>query len=264
MIIDFHTHIFPDTLAQRAIQELSQRAKIPPYVDGTADGLRASMQQAGVNYSVLMPIATKPAQAHSINVWAHDINTRYPDLISFGTLHPLMEGWDEEVRWLAEHKFHGVKFHPDYQQFFVDEARLLPLYRALADAGLMVLFHAGIDIGLPPPVGCTPDRLAKVLDAMPNLTIVAAHMGGYQQWDAVEEFLVGRALYLDTCYAYPDLPAERMAAMIQHHGAHHILFGTDSPWREQAAEIETIRQLPLKDEEITAILGENAHRLLYG
>ena len=92
----------------------------------------------------------------------------------------------------------GVKFHPDYQMFFVDEERMFPLYRQMADAGLIAFFHAGVDIGLPPPVHCPPDRLATVLDRVPDLTVVAAHFGGFKMWDDVEKYLIGRNLWLDT------------------------------------------------------------------
>jgi predicted TIM-barrel fold metal-dependent hydrolase len=262
MIIDFHTHIFPDALAARALATLAARAQVPPRTDGTAAGLLAAMRPAGVARAVVAPIATKPAQARAINAWAVETSTRYPMLTCFGSLHPAQEDWRDEIARLRADGILGVKFHPDYQQFFVDEPRMLPIYRALAAAGVIALCHAGVDIGLPPPVHCTPDGLARVLDAVPQLTIVAGHMGGYAQWDAVERLLLGRALYLDTSYSLTDLGPERMAAMIARHGAEHVLFGTDSPWTDQAEEIAGIRRLALPENDITAILGENAHALL--
>lgn len=263
MIVDFHTHIFPDALAARAIAELSAKAQIPPYTDGTRAGLLASMRRAGVDFAVTAPIATKPTQVRSINTLAAEINRRNEGIVSFGTLHPLQTDWREEIARLVADGIPGIKFHPDYQGFFVDEFRLLPMYRALADAGLIVLFHAGIDIGVPPPVHCPPDRLARLLDAVPDLTVIAAHMGGYGQWDAVEQHLLGRSVYLDTAYSLSDLGAERMVAMIHRHGADRVLFGTDSPWTDQAAEIAGISALPLTEEERTAVLGKNARQLLH-
>jgi predicted TIM-barrel fold metal-dependent hydrolase len=262
MIIDIHTHTFPDELAARAVAALSARAKIQPHADGTCAGLCASMRRAGIDYAVTMPVATKPSQVRAINAAAVEISRQYPTLINFGALHPAQDDWAEEVERLAGDGIPGVKFHPDYQDFFVDEERMLPLYRALAAHGLIVLFHAGVDIGLPPPVHCPPDRLARVLDAVPELPIIAAHMGGYYCWEAVEQYLLGRDVYLDTSYSLADLGAERMARLIRTHGAQRILFGTDSPWTGQAAEIAGIRHLGLTIEEQQAILGENAARLL--
>jgi hypothetical protein len=220
------------------------------------------MKEAGIDKSVVAPIATKPSQVRSINDWAVGVNRQYPDLECFGTLHPLYDEWQAEIENLVAAGILGIKLHPDYQEFFVDDPALLPMYQALAEAGLILLFHAGVDIGLPPPVHCPPDRLARVLDAVPQLTIVAAHMGGYACWDDVERHLVGRDLYFDTSYSMADLGIERATAMIRAHGTDKILFGTDSPWTVQSAEVAAIRALPLTDDEIAAILGENAARLL--
>ncbi len=262
MIIDIHTHCFPDELAPRAIAALSECSDVPACTDGTCAGLSASMRRAGVDRSAVMPIATKPSQARSINKWAAAVNEQRPDLICFGTLHPRQEDLREEIGRIAADRIPGVKFHPDYQDFFVDEPELLPMYRALADAGLIALFHAGVDIGLPPPVHCTPDRLARVLDAVPELTVIAAHMGGYECWDDVERCLVGRDLYFDTSYSLADLGPGRMVALMRAHGIERILFGTDSPWTDQAAEVAGIRSLELADGEIEAVLGGNAAVLL--
>ncbi len=262
MIIDIHTHTFPDALAARAVAVLAERSNVTPYSDGTCMGLCASMQIAGVDRSVVMPIATKPAQVRSINSWAVEINRSFEQLICFGTIHPKQDDWQTEIDLLVSDGIQGVKFHPDYQEFFVDDAELVPIYKTLADAGLIVLFHAGVDIGLPPPVHCTPDRLVKVMDAVPDLIVIAAHMGGYALWDDVDKFLVGRKLYLDTSYSMTDLGTDRMTELIRAHGADKVLFGTDSPWTDQFAEISGIRALPLRDDEIDAILGGNAERLL--
>lgn len=262
MIIDIHTHTFPDELAARALEVLQNNCDETPILDGTNAGLLASMRRSGVDKSVIMPIATKPSQVRSINSWAKEINSQYEDLICFGTLHPKQDDWFAEIARLKADGIPGIKLHPDYQLFFVDDSNMIPIYQALADAGLILLFHAGVDIGLPPPVHCTPERLARVLDAVPDLTIIAAHMGGYDSWDEAEQYIIGRNLYLDTSYSLADLGPERMASLIKAHGPDRVLFGTDSPWTDQAAEIAGIRGLDLTDDQITAILGENASRLL--
>ncbi|OPZ86380.1 MAG: Amidohydrolase [bacterium ADurb.Bin429] len=262
MIIDIHTHTFPDALTERAIAQLSARAGVPAYTDGTCDGLRASMARAGVGVSCVMPVATKPAQVRAINAWAAEVNARCADLICFGVLYPGAEGWEAEIAQLVADGIRGVKLHPDYQDFFVDEPRAIELFRAIADAGLILLVHAGVDIGLPPPTHCPPDRLARALDAAPNLTVIAAHMGGFRQWEDVHYYLAGRDLYLDTCYTLPELGPEPMTALIRAHGPERVLFGTDSPWADQAADIAALRALPLTETEHTAILSENARRLL--
>ncbi len=262
MIIDCHTHAFPDDLAPRAIESLSQCSNISPFTDGTLAGLRDSMRKAGIDKSIVAPIATKPAQVAGINVWAAVIKRRNRKLISLGTLHPNQDDWMPDINQLIRDGIPGIKLHPEYQSFFVDSPEVIPMYRAIADAGLFVLFHAGIDIGLPPPVHCTPDRLARVLDAVPHLKVIAGHMGGYKYWGDVERYLAGRELYFDTAYCFNDMGADRLTALIKSHGVEQILFGTDSPWTDQSVEIAHIRSLPLTPSEIDAILGGNAARLL--
>jgi predicted TIM-barrel fold metal-dependent hydrolase len=262
MIVDIHTHTFPDDLAARAVAALSARAGIPAHSDGTCAGLRASLTRAGIDRAVMQPVATKPTQVAAINTWAIAHHDPVNGLACFGVLHPADDAWPAEIERLAAAGVPGIKLHPDYQGFFVDEPRLRPLFRALADAGLIVLFHAGVDIGLPPPVHCPPERLARLLDAVPHLTVIAAHMGGYQQWDDVARHLAGRDLYLDTGYTQDDLPPAALVDLIRAHGAARVLYGTDSPWRDQAADLARFRTLPLTPDEQTAILGENAQRLL--
>ncbi len=262
MTIDIHTHAFPDEIAPRAIEALSKCSGVAPNTDGTLAGLADSMRRAGIDKSVVAPIATKPAQVASINRWSAESNRGHDDIICLGTLHPDQDDWRPDIEGLVGDGIPGIKLHPDYQLFFVDDARVIPMYRALADAGLFLLFHAGVDIGLPPPVHCTPDRLARVLDAIPDLTVIAAHMGGYKCWDDVERYLAGRDLFFDTCYTFADLGADRMTALIKAHGPERVLFGTDSPWTDQAAELANIRSLELDPTEIDAILGGNAQRLL--
>lgn len=264
MIIDFHTHAFPDELAPRAIEILSNRSGVHPETDGTCSGLLESMGQAGISRSVIAPIATKPSQVRNINQWAVEVSHRYEPLVCFGTLHPGQDDWREEIERLLDGGIVGVKLHPDYQEFYVDDPELVPMYEEITRAGLILLFHAGVDIGLPPPIHCTPSRLVRVLDKFPTMTVVAAHMGGFRCWDEVQQHLVGRNLYFDTSYSLRFLGADRMVSLIRGHGVERILFATDSPWANQATEVAEIRKLPLTEQEITAILGGNARCLLGG
>lgn len=260
-IIDIHTHVFPDALAERAVKQLAGRSGETACIDGTAAGLEESMRRNGIERSVTQPVSTKVSQVASVNSFAIELN-RQPSLINFGTLYPDYEENAAEIARLKKAGIQGVKFHPDYQSFFVDEERLFPLYRRMADAGLIAFFHAGVDIGLPPPVHCPPDRLAHVLDRVPGLTVVAAHFGGFKMWDDVEKYLIGRNLWLDTSFTLAYLPAERFVKMARRHGVEKILFGTDSPWADQGEEIELHAESGLTDSELAAVFHDNAARLL--
>lgn len=260
MLLDFHVHCFPDELAKKAVPALAAAAGIKPFLDGTISDLRRSMQEAGISRSVVQPVATRPQQVRKINTWA--AANQSADLVFFASFHPDLADWRDEVKHIKELGLRGVKFHPDYQKFFVDEPRMLPIYEALFSEDLIILFHAGIDIGLPPPVHCTPERLARLVRLFPGGKIVAAHMGGYRCWEEVERHLAGRDIYFDTSYSLADLGREEMTRLIFAHDPEKILFATDSPWTSQQAEVAGIRELPLPSSFLDQILGLNAAALL--
>ena len=251
-IIDAHTHVFPDHIAERAVKQLTGRSGETACLDGTVAGLERSMTENGISISVTQPVSTKPSQTPAVNSFAIELSAR-PSLVNFGTLHPDYVENASEIQRLENAGIKGVKFHPDYQEFFVDEERMFPLYRQMAEAKLIAFFHAGVDIGLPPPVHCTPERLAKVLDQVPDLTVVAAHFGGFKMWDDVERHLIGRNLWLDTSFTLAWFPAERFVKMARRHGIEKILFGTDSPWADQGKEINLHEESGLTEAELAAV-----------
>lgn len=260
-IVDIHTHIFPDDIAARAVKQLAGRSGETALLDGTAGGLEESMRRHGVMVSVTQPVSTKASQVPSINAFAIELNKR-PGLVNFGTLFPGYDGNAAEIQRLNEAGIKGVKFHPDYQSFYVDEERMFPLYRLMARAGLIAFFHAGVDIGLGPPYHGNPDRIANVLKAVPELVVVAAHLGGYEMWDDVEKHLVGKNLYLDTSYTLTHIPPDQFLRIVRSHGVDRVLFGTDSPWADQAAEIALMEKRGLNEAELSAVFFDNAARLL--
>ncbi|HOW96440.1 MAG TPA: amidohydrolase family protein [Kiritimatiellia bacterium] len=259
-IIDVHTHVFPDDLAARAIQHLSGNSGERAFTDGTAGGLQASMRRHGIALSVTQPVSTRPAQTPSINTYVMEL--KQPGLIHFGTLHPDYGNPDAEIERLAAGGIKGIKFHPDYQNFFVDEERMFPVYGRMARAGLIAFFHAGVDIGLPPPVHCPPDRLARVLERVPDLPVVAAHFGGFKMWDEVARHLVGKPLWLESSFTLSWLPAADFTRMARRHGIERVMFGTDSPWADQGAEIALMEKTGLNEAELDAVFHGSAARLL--
>ena len=260
MKIDFHTHAFPDALASRVIPLLAGNANIHACLDGTLASLQASMKRCGIDYSVMLQIATKPTQNHTVNTWA--IERHEPGIIPFGSVHPLGEDWAPELDRLAAAGIKGVKFHPEYQGFYVDDPLMFPIYQRIVDLGLILVFHAGIDVGIAPPVHGTPQHFAKILDRLPVGRTVLAHLGGWNKWDDVERYLVGSHLLFDTSYCHDYLHQEQMRRIITHHGATKIVMGSDSPWEDQSAALNTITRLELSPADEAAILGGNAARLL--
>ncbi len=266
MIIDFHTHIFPPAIAPRTIEVLRAGAMrcsgvdIVPYTDATADGLRASMKGDGIDLSVVMPIATKPSQTESINRYAAEVS--HDGLLSFGSLHPMGEDPEGTLERLAELGFRGIKLHPEFQDFFIDSPESLRVLRCAERLGLLVLLHTGKDVGILPPVHCPPDRLRGILDHVSGTNIIAAHLGGFQQWDEVMEHLIDTPFWFDTAVVAEFADTETAKQIIVAHGTDNVLMASDSPWGGQKKAVEFIRGMGLEPRAEADILGGNACRLL--
>lgn len=259
--IDFHTHAFPDRIAGGALDTLSRTGGgLKPCRDGTLASLSAVTRRTPGARALILPIATKPAQQTSINNWAAAVDG--PQLMSFGSIHPDAPDALEELERIRALGLKGVKLHPEYQNFFVDDPKMKPLYRRMAELGLICLFHAGMDAGFMPPSHCSPERLRRALNWFEGSAVVAAHFGGYMMWDEVLEKLCGLPLYLDTSYSHSRMIKPLAQAILKRHGADRVLFGSDSPWSPVEDELLFVRSLELAPEVERAVLCENARRLL--
>ncbi|MGE4277666.1 MAG: amidohydrolase family protein [Lawsonibacter sp.] len=280
MIVDIHTHTFPDKIAPPTIQKLSSMSHTKPFSDGTNAGLAASMAAAGVDRSVVLPVATNIQKVCSINNSAARINQDYPrsGMFSLGCIHPDSPDWKEELARIADLGLKGIKLHPVYQDVNLDDPRYLRILDRCGELGLVVLAHAGQDIGIRGRVRCSPEIVLRALRQVGPIRIILAHMGGWRDWDQVEELLVDTGVFLDTSsslgqitplgdgYYGPSelemMGPEQFVRIVRKFGADHILFGSDSPWGGQTEDLARFRALPLTAEEQRAILGDNAQKLL--
>jgi len=259
-IYDVHTHAFPDHIAARAIGHLEGQGGVRAALNGTVGALLASLDRAGIAAAVVCSIATAPAQFDSILRWSAAIAG--PRLFPFPSVHPAAADPAGEVFQIARAGFRGVKLHPEYQSFAVDDPSLFRLYRALEQAGLIALFHAGHDIGFPDSDRAAPRRFLAVHRAFPSLKIVAAHLGGYRRWEEVAAHLLGSGIWLDTSYTLGHIEEGLLRSILSGHRPDRILFGSDSPWVDQAAAVARVRGLGLPEPLAELILGGNARSLL--
>ena len=280
MIVDFHTHTFPDKIAAPTIQKLQSLSHTRPFSDGTVSGLTASMGAAGVDWSVVLPVATNSRQVPHVNDASARLNEegRKDGILSFGCMHPDFPDWKAELARIAGLGIRGIKLHPVYQGVDFDDPRYLRILDRAAEVGLLVLTHAGLDVGFPDKVNCSPEMVLRAVRQVGPIPLVLAHMGGWRNWDQVEELLVDTQVYLDTSFSLGTMTpngdgyygpgdlalmdGEQFVRMVRKFGAHRLLFGTDSPWGGQKEGLELFRALPLTEEEQTAILGGNAQKLL--
>lgn len=263
MIIDFHTHIFPEKIAGKTIESLEKLSGITASTNGTLEGLLASMERTGVDMSVIMPVATKPSQMESINAYAKEICDKYSGkLISFGGIHPDCEDYKGELNHIKELGLKGIKIHPDYQRVMIDDVRFMNIIEYASELGLIIITHAGIDIGLPELVHCPPDKMRKVIDKIKPEKMIVAHYGGWKQWQEVYEYLAGENVYLDTAFTFDYIEKEMFLKILQKHGEDKILFATDSPWSHATRDIQAVNNMPLADSIKQKIFSENAKKLL--
>lgn len=277
MRIDFHTHTFPARIAAPAIKKMQASSHAAAFLDGTGPALMASLQKAGLDRAVVLPVATNPAKVQSMN----DLSLRltgHDGLLYFGCIHPDQPDWRQELDRIAAAGLRGIKLHPVYQGVDFDDVRYLRILERAGELGLIIVTHAGDDIGFPGVVRCSPAMIARACRQVGRVPLVLAHMGGWKNWDEVMELLSDTGVYLDTAFSLgritpsePDaytpqelqlLDAAVFCNMVRRFGSERVLFGTDSPWTDQAASVAQIEALPLTRAEKDEILGGNAQRLL--
>ena len=280
MIIDFHTHTFPDRIANNALEVLREKSHTRTFAPGTLAGLSASMAASHVDAAVVMPVATNARQVVHVNDASIEINDRGDEtgIYSFGCMYPDYEHPREEIGRLAKAGIKGIKLHPVYQGVDFDDPRYLRILDRAGELGLMVLIHAGWDIGFPGVCHASPQMILHAIRETGPLHLILAHMGGWRCWEEAKQLLAGTGVYIDTAVSlgrltpngdghyHPDdlmmMDDAQFCDMVHAFGADHVLFGSDSPWNDQAEDLARIRALPLTEKEKRALLGDNAAELL--
>lgn len=260
MIIDFHTHMFPDKIAEGTIGFLAGICKVKPYTDGTYNGLLESAKEAGIDLCVALPAVTKVSQVESVNRFAAEYQSK--PILSFGGIHPACENYKEILRQVKDLGMKGIKLHPDYQDMYFNDIRYKRLIAFASELGLIISVHAGMDPKCPEDIHCTPRMAREVIKDVQPKNLVLAHLGGNLLWDDVERELVGLDVFLDTGVILDHITQEQFLRIVRNHGADQILFATDSPWKGQKEYVKLLSDLPLTYEEKEMIFSGNACRLL--
>lgn len=274
MIIDIHTHTFPEKIAKSTITHMEEDivrsqgfevkcARIP-----TFEGLSDSTKKAGIDLSVVCPVATNIKQPEKINRLSVELNEKMDEtkVFNFGSIHPDCENYKELIDDIVAMELKCIKLHPDYQKTFFDDEKNMRVIDYAANKGLGIIVHAGEDVGLPDIVHCTPDMVLNLLKHIQPQKLILAHLGGWAMWDEVEEKLAGLPLYMDIAVVlnrkFPiKVSNEQFCRIVEKHGAERILFGTDSPWYDQAQALKDFDETDLSEKDKNIILGENANRL---
>lgn len=257
MLIDFHTHVYPEKIAEKGVQYIGDFYNLPMSEKGTLVHLKSVAKASGTTHVVLLGVAVKPEVVESINRFTASMLDE--STFGFGTIHPDYPNKEDEIKHCLEMGLIGIKIHPDMQAFHIDDPRMFEVYDILSKLGAPIMIHLG-DARYE---YSRPLRLAKIMDQYPDLKVVGAHLGGYQRWEEALTSICGRRnLWLDTSSSLQFMDIELAKKIIHTHGVDRILFGTDYPITDQSEELKRIALLDLTTEETKAVLYENAATLL--
>ncbi len=260
MIIDAHAHVFPDKIAEKASHGIQVFYDLDVVNNGTLDRLLKMEDEAGVDKAIIHSPATTPHQVTSINDFIHECAQKYPDrIIGFMTMHPDFEDIEGEVDRCVKMGLKGLKIHPDFQRFHIDDKKAYDIYEAI-EGRIPILVHTG-DFRYQ---WSKPARMAKVMEDFPNLTVIGAHFGGWSEWDDAAEVFsrCKNKIYVDTSSTMYEVPPERVRELIKLYGEDHVMFGTDYPMWNAVDELKHIDALDLDASVKEMILHGNAERLL--
>lgn len=256
-VIDVHTHIWPKQIAQRAVSNVGNYYSYEMHGKGTLDDLIESTKEAGVEKFVIHSSAIKASQVEDVNNNA--AKNISENIAGFGTLHPDYKDFEKEIDRIISLGLKGIKLHPDFQFFNIDDKRMYGAYEIIRDKKLPVLFHMGdekYDYS-------SAHRLLKVLKDFPGIIVIGAHLGGHMKWNETEELLLKKDIYMDTSSTSRKLGKDKIKSIIRKHGSEKILFGTDYPIERHKEGIENFLSLGLTDKENEDILYNNAYRLIF-
>jgi predicted TIM-barrel fold metal-dependent hydrolase len=259
VIVDAHCHVWPDHIAEQVLR--NRPADLDPVHDGTLDGLRRTLDAAGVDVGVCLGVASVPKNVQRTNEWMGGIDR--DRFVPFGTVHPDLP-IEVNIASLLDNGIRGVKLHPLFQDLHLADPRIVEIALALAEEGLPVITHVGAGGDAAANDRGAPQHVRALLERVPGLTLMACHLGGYHRLDEAEQEVVGTRAFLETSWppTVADLDRDRVVAMIERHGADRVVFGSDWPMADPAAEIAAIQALELPEADEAGILGGTLAALL--
>jgi len=257
-IIDAHAHIFPDRIADKSREFVSDYYQLPMYTTGTLSELLNVRKRTPIKKQLICSPACTASQTKSINTFIAETCKKYEGLIGYGTLHKDNRDYAEEITRIKEMGLKGIKFHSDFQKFDIDDIDIIPIYKEIARQGLPILLH----MGDPKSTYSLPNKLQNLLERIPDLVVVAAHMGGYMHWEEAYSLPVVPNLYFDCSSTLAFIKEDYMFRMIERFGEQQFFFGTDFPMWQPEEEIERLESLGLGEKIERMLLCDNFERFM--
>ncbi len=261
MYVDIHTHAFHPKIAHKVIDQLRDHYHIQPQGNGLAEDLAARLAHGPLDMAVVLCAATTPAQVIPANKFARDIQAEYPErFISFGAIHPGCPDWEDQLLDMKKAGVLGIKLHPDFQNFFLDDPALLPLLDFIGE-DMLVMCHVGDTLPPAQNPSC-PYKLEALRQRFPKVRFIAAHLGGYLHWEHALKAYIGKPIYIDTSSALPFLDPALRDEIFRRHPREFILFGSDYPLFDPATEYDLLQKdLNWSDEAFDELMLNSARAL---
>lgn len=260
-VFDIHAHIYPERIADKAVHSISALYEnFEMKGDGRAKTLIARMDDSRILSAAVHSPATTPHQVESINHFIYSVYEENPNrIVPFATLHPDVEDMEGALSGIFAQGFQGIKLHPEFQNFKVDEPRAIRMFDLIGNR-IPVLLHCGDAVR----DNSAPERILHLRNEVPSLRLICAHLGGWQVWQRAADVLTGADIWVDTSSALYALSAETAVKIIRGYGVERAVFGSDFPMWDPKEELDRFLRLPLTDSERESILWDNHIRLLQG
>ena len=257
-IIDIHTHVYPDPIAQKATDSIKDFYGLGGGgMNGTVSMLKQRGAMAGISQYVVLPVAVMPERTRHINDFILQQVAENPEFVGFGTVHAEMEAIADEAEYIMAKGLRGIKMHPDTQRFAIDDARLFPMYEAISGR-IPVILHMGdhrYDYS-------QPFRLRRVLELFPRLDAIAAHFGGYGMYEIAYDQLRDKNCIFDISSSMMFMEPGVAEDYIGRYGAERMAYGTDYPLWDPVHEVAAFKKLKLTDDQFEQIASKTAERFL--
>lgn len=253
-IIDAHAHIFPDKIADKATHAISDFYSHSPMEHcGSSDELLKSGKKVGVDKYLVFSTATVEKQVRSINDFILEQAKLHEEFIPVGTMHIDFKDFEEEIERINMLGIKGIKLHPDFQKFNLDDEKMYPIFAMLEKKDMFLITHSGdYRYGFSHPA-----RVANVARKFKKLKVIAAHCGAWSQWELARECIILPNVYVDTSSTMGFVKEDIISKTIDSFGKDRVFFGTDFPMWDHEEELKRLYALNLKDDMLERILYKN-------
>ncbi len=254
-VIDAHAHIYAEKIATKAVDAVGDFYNIEMFGKGTAEHLLAAKERAPITHFIVHSVATTPRAVETINTFIAERCRIHPEFIGFMTMHQDYPDPEKEIERAIGMGLKGMKLHPDSQHVNMDDPRLMNVYEII-EGRLPIIVHTGdyrYDYS-------HPRRLVQVLRAFPDLVVDAAHFGCWSRYEVGYDVLHHENVFIDASSAQLYLGQRRTRELTRMWGTDRVMFGSDYPMWDPAAEYHQFVGAGFSDDELENLLWHNAER----